>query len=152
MVEVENLIGSQYDDFLTGNAGNNVLAGGAGFDVLTGGAGADIFQFDYAERGNQSVDGQAYADSVVDFSSAEGDKIDLSRIDANTGTAGNQEFHFIGGGDFTGAAGELRVVVPDNAQGYVHVEADINGDGAADLIIQVSGDFDHDWSANDFMM
>ena len=98
--------------------------------------------------------GQAYADSIVDFSSAEGDKIDLSRIDADTGTTGNQDFHFIGGGDFTGAAGELRVVVPDNAssQDYVHVEADINGDGTADLVIQVNGDFDHDWSANDFMM
>ena len=41
---IENLIGSRYNDDLTGDTGNNVLRGGAGDDVLIGGAGADRLQ------------------------------------------------------------------------------------------------------------
>ena len=41
---IENLIGSRYNDALTGDTGNNVLRGGAGDDVLIGGAGADRLQ------------------------------------------------------------------------------------------------------------
>ena len=37
----ENLIGSQFDDVLTGNAAANLLTGGDGNDRLTGGAGAN---------------------------------------------------------------------------------------------------------------
>ena len=37
----ENLIGSQFDDVLTGNSAANLLTGGDGNDRLTGGAGAD---------------------------------------------------------------------------------------------------------------
>jgi len=61
LVNVENLIGSAYDDHLRGNSlsndlngdagndqlegrdGNDTLTGGAGNDTLTGGAGADLF-------------------------------------------------------------------------------------------------------------
>jgi serralysin len=40
----ENLVGSAYDDNLTGNAGNNVLVGGyGGGDMLTGGDGNDTY-------------------------------------------------------------------------------------------------------------
>ena len=42
LVNVENLLGSAYDDTLTGNAGVNRLNGGAGNDALDGGAGNDI--------------------------------------------------------------------------------------------------------------
>jgi Ca2+-binding RTX toxin-like protein len=38
---IENAIGSGYDDVLSGNDGNNVLDGGAGDDLLDGGAGDD---------------------------------------------------------------------------------------------------------------
>ena len=38
---VENLIGSDHGDTLTGDGGDNMLDGGDGNDVLTGGAGAD---------------------------------------------------------------------------------------------------------------
>lgn len=52
---VENLIGSAFDDVLTGNHNGNRLDGGAGNDTLTGGAGADVSVF----RGG--------ADVVTDF-------------------------------------------------------------------------------------
>ena len=38
---VENVLGSRYDDTLTGNADGNFLAGEAGDDILSGGAGND---------------------------------------------------------------------------------------------------------------
>ena len=41
---IENLIGSDHSDFLTGNRGSNAIAGGKGDDILTGnGAADDIF-------------------------------------------------------------------------------------------------------------
>ncbi|BCW88357.1 hypothetical protein sos41_14960 [Alphaproteobacteria bacterium SO-S41] len=42
---IENLLGSQFGDTLTGNAGANVITGGSGADRLTGGGGADSFAF-----------------------------------------------------------------------------------------------------------
>ncbi len=81
-----------------------MLRGGAGKDTLTGGIGGDRFVF--AATGD-SVTG-ANADRITDFSRAQGDRIDLSAIDANTGAAGNQAFTFIGSGAFTHHAGQLR--------------------------------------------
>jgi Ca2+-binding RTX toxin-like protein len=40
---IENLIGTDFNDVLTGNAGSNVLAGGGGNDLLIGGAGNDVY-------------------------------------------------------------------------------------------------------------
>ncbi|RAU56017.1 retention module-containing protein [Pseudomonas sp. RIT412] len=42
LVNIQNLIGSNYDDHLTGDQGANLLNGGMGNDVLNGGAGDDI--------------------------------------------------------------------------------------------------------------
>ena len=41
LINVENLIGSDFGDILTGDGNANVLDGGAGNDLLTGGSGAD---------------------------------------------------------------------------------------------------------------
>ncbi len=41
LISIENLIGSNFNDTLTGNSSANVLNGGAGNDVLNGGAGRD---------------------------------------------------------------------------------------------------------------
>src|SRR5437773_2191969 len=41
LLNIENVIGSAFDDVLTGNALANVLTGGAGNDTLNGGSGAD---------------------------------------------------------------------------------------------------------------
>ena len=40
--DIENLIGSAFDDTLLGNDQNNVISGGAGSDAIDGGGGADI--------------------------------------------------------------------------------------------------------------
>ncbi len=53
---------------LIGGFGNDILSGGGGNDLLTGGAGADSFRFGTGFN----------ADTISDFSAAEGDRIDVS--------------------------------------------------------------------------
>ena len=107
--------GNALANTLTGNTGNNVLDGGAGSDTLSGGKGVDRLsggldadKFDF----NAIVDSIVGADRdlVLDFNRGEGDRIDLSTIDANTLLSGNQVFAFVGSASFSGAAGQLRAV------------------------------------------
>ena len=105
-----------------------MLWGSVGVDVLIGGAGIDRFYFtdvnDSGARGNG-------ADEIVDFSAVEGDKIDVSAIDADLNTAGNQAFTFIGNNNNFFAAGQVRF-----NGGFV--EGDVNGDLVADFRIHVN--------------
>ncbi len=70
----DELRGGSGNDILNGGNGNDILVGGAGNDTLTGGAGADVFRWELADRG---VAGTPATDTVADFSTAQGDKIDL---------------------------------------------------------------------------
>ncbi|WP_186002582.1 M10 family metallopeptidase C-terminal domain-containing protein [Mycobacterium sp. KBS0706] len=153
LVAIENLSGGQGWDQLYGNAGANVLqgwngndllVGRGGKDTLTGGAGADRFQFTAI---GDSVVG-ANADRITDFSHAQGDKIDLSGIDANSAVAGDQGFSFIGSGAFTHHAGELRAAV--TSPGVTTIAGDVNGDGVSDFHIQLTGAFA--LQASDFVL
>lgn len=134
---VNVLKGLDGNDAMDGLRGNDVLVGGRGSDYMLGGVGADRFDFNAI---NESVVG-ANRDLIDDFSHAQGDRIDLATIDANTRTSGNQAFSFIGDADFASRAGQLRF---DDGI----VSGDVNGDGRADFQIAVttsthlvSGDF-----------
>jgi Ca2+-binding RTX toxin-like protein len=124
------LFGGAGHDTLTAGDGADLLVGGARADGLTGGAGADTFRYDAA---GDSIAGAE--DLIGDFQTGL-DKIDLSRIDADSATAGDQAFHWIGSNAFSGggapSAGELRVY--ENG-GYGWIEGDTDGDGLADLVI-----------------
>jgi Ca2+-binding RTX toxin-like protein len=48
-VAIENLIGSQYDDTLTGNGSANVLEGARGNDLISGGGGNDTASYAHAK-------------------------------------------------------------------------------------------------------
>ena len=126
------LSGGAGADTLSGGQGNDHLIGGTGADRLIGGAGADVFVFQTLRDSTVIAAGR---DTIVDFRSAQGDKIDLSDLDANTGIAGDQAFSLIGTGSFTGTAGELRLAT--SALKTV-VLGDVDGDGAADFAIQVN--------------
>ena len=102
------LTGLDGNDPLDGGDGDDVLVGGNGADSLNGGAGADRFDFNAT---SESPSG-AGRDLIIGFDglgAASGDLIDVSTIDARTGTSGNQAFIFMGTGAFTGS-GQIRVV------------------------------------------
>lgn len=124
---IENLTGSNFNDTLSGNNGPNVIEGGLGKDTMTGLGGVDTFMF---SRLADSVVG-ANRDVITDFTTRV-DRINLSRIDANTALAGDQPFTFIGASPFSGAPGQLRF-----AAGVL--SGDVNGDRTADFEIGLSG-------------
>jgi Ca2+-binding RTX toxin-like protein len=127
----DRLVGLAGRDDLLGGGGDDILNGGGGADRLSGGAGADVFVFD---RGNAPV--PAAIDAITDFSHDAGDRIDLRKIDANAGIAGDQGFTFIGKGAFTGAAGELRYILTDSG---LTIEGDVDGDAMAEILIRLDG-------------
>ncbi len=77
-VTVENLIGSNFADILTGSTGDNEIYGGAGNDIISGGDGDDsLFGQDGADRlsggaGNDTLAGGAGADV---FTGGTGDNV-----------------------------------------------------------------------------
>ncbi|MDB5441591.1 MAG: hypothetical protein JWM33_4018, partial [Caulobacteraceae bacterium] len=125
------LAGGAGNDLLSGGAGDDVLNGGVGTDQMTGGAGADIFVFNAMNQFSAT----ATLDLIVDFHTAEGDKIDLSGLDADSGASGDQAFHLLGTRAFTGHAGDLRY---DISHGTATVYGDVNGDGVADFAFRMS--------------
>jgi serralysin len=112
------------NDYLYGGAGHDQLIGSSGADVLEGGAGNDLFIFRLT---SDSL--PFFRDTIRDFTPGQ-DLIDLRSIDANLGQAGDQIFAYIGGGLFSGIAGEL------NYRNSV-LAADVNGDGLADFEVNM---------------
>jgi Ca2+-binding RTX toxin-like protein len=127
------IVGGAGNDTLSGGAGNDTLIGGAGSDSLNGGVGNDRFDFDLV---SDSPAGPALRDSIVGGFSHGSDLIDLATIDANSLVGGNQAFSFISSAAFSGVAGQLRYT---NYGGNVIIDADVNGDSAADMQILVAG-------------
>lgn len=122
---------------MLGVAGIDTLIGSTGKDILSGGADADTFSFFFTSDSGKTAKTR---DVITDFNHAEGDKIDLSVIDAIKGTVGNDPFHLTvnsGLGGFTHSAGELRIA---STTGGSIVSGDVNGDGKPDFSILVRGD------------
>jgi Ca2+-binding RTX toxin-like protein len=147
LVNVENILllgtgaftalGNSLNNSITGNGQNNILDGGAGADTLTGGAGSDTFVFGAV---NQMGTG-ANRDVITDFSSLQGDKIDLTKFDADLLQGGFNGFTFIGANEFTGA-GQVRFV--DHV-----LSGNVSGNAGADFEIQLVGV--NTFSANDLV-
>ena len=126
----DTLLGDKKANALTGGAGDDLLTGAAGADLLTGGLGADHFIYVALTDSTVRAGGQ---DVITDFSHADGDLIDLSALDADTGDGADTAFHLVAGG-FTHHAGELMQTA--QAGGYL-IRGDVNGDGATDFAILV---------------
>jgi Ca2+-binding RTX toxin-like protein len=124
------LIGGGGSDVLIGGAKDDWISGGTGSNSLKGGGGADTFYF--VDQGVFS-----FGDSINDLTSI--DRIDLSAFDANRNTAGDDAFAFIGQAAFHHVAGELRVET-DYSGGWT-IQGDTNGDGIADVYIDVASNF-----------
>lgn len=121
----DQLTGGAGNDLVNGLDGDDVLIGGAGRNEFIGGIGADRFVFN---NGDTSGTDWGTADRIFGFNSAQGDRIDLSGMDAIAG-GGDDAFSFIGTAAFTGAAGQLRY----DTAGVLY--GDTNGDGLADFAI-----------------
>ena len=132
------------DSTLYGGDGDDQLHAGHRGAIIDGGAGADImwgatqhpdnittFVFDSV---SDFGDGKGHWDDIVRFNKF--DRIDLTRIDADTVQDGHQPFTFIGTAAFDGHAGEVRYQ-SDGAGGSV-VLGDVNGDGVADFELLVN--------------
>ena len=130
----DRLLGGSGTDTLLGEQGNDRLQGDLGADRLGGGTGADTFVF---ARASDSRIEAPQRDVIVDFQRGL-DRIDLSRIDAHPGRAGNQAFDFTGGAAFDAAdrQGDLRL---QRFHDGIVVSVDVDGNGRGDMLIEVHG-------------
>ncbi|CQR87154.1 Ca2+-binding protein, RTX toxin-related [Paracoccus aminovorans] len=115
----DTLRGGGGHDVLGGGAGDDRLEGGAGNDTLTGGAGADSFVFVGLDNFDDSLD------LITDFQTGL-DRIDFSGLNLS----------FIGTDTFS-AAGQIRADLSQPGAGRLLV--DLDGDGRADLTIELTG-------------
>jgi Ca2+-binding RTX toxin-like protein len=141
----EVLLGTASDDIMFGQAGNDVMRGGNGKDQIFGGAGNDRvvggFGLDklYGGAGNdqfvfanlaESATGRA--DVMYDFRN--GDRCNLSQIDANANRAGNNAFVIDAGGGLL--AGEIKLTF--NSSG-TRVDINTDGDAAFEMTLFARG-------------
>jgi Ca2+-binding RTX toxin-like protein len=145
------MFGGAGADTLKGGANADIIDGGGGPDILSGGAGADTFQYratwdsPYVAPSGSTTEG---SDRILDFLPGL-DKIDLSLIDADPNTPGDQAFTWISG-SFDGGAGRLGVSFQGNGVWAVH--GDIDGDFSADIQIFVTVPNGQPLTASDFIL
>lgn len=126
----DTIIGNEFANTIRGNAGNDTIDGGRGADTIYGGSGADTFRYDELLDSTSSAQ-----DRILDFTSGT-DKIDFSRIDANSSAAGDQAFTRVS--SFSGVAGQA-VFSYNASTGFTTISLDGNGDRVADLVLTVNG-------------
>ena len=127
---IENVMAGAANDTIVANSSVNVMAGGLGNDTFV------FFTI-----------GAADGDTISDFQA--GDKIDLSGIDANMLSGGNQDFVLMDQPVFT-AAGQVIFRHEQRADGeYTVLEGNVDGDNAADFSIELAGR--HTLKTSDFI-
>ncbi len=134
--------GSVEADILIGNGGKDRLTGLGGGDLLSGGRGADYFVFKL-----KAQQGSGLVDTITDFNGEQGDRIKIKGAETFAGSTG-----------FSGQPGEVNFVswIVDLMPGskfkpHIHqggmISADSDGDGSADLMIELPGvvSVDSEW-------
>ena len=124
------LFGGLGNDTLSGFEAGDRLVGGAGQDTLTGGTGRDSFVFDAPVN-----TGGAIVDTITDFSSAQLDRIELSKavFAGLAGAAGTTltESAFFSSATATGANDTSDRVIYNTTTGALYYDADGSGGTAA---------------------
>ncbi len=137
------LFGGKASDTLKGGAQADLIHGNLGADTLAGNGGSDAFRYQNVAESNSGS-----TDHILDFTPGT-DKIELDRIDADALAAGNQAFTWIGSNAFSNQVGQLRAY---EQSGTWFVEGDVNGDGAADLVIALTLQGPEPLGAGDFLL
>ena len=127
--------GNGLNNVITGNGGDNVLAGLGGSDTLTGGAGADSFVFQAEDLRMSGLGETMSRDRILDFSLADGDRIDLSGIDA---IAGGADDAFTVVAAFNKQAGQATLTW-NGATDVTVLRLDVDGDGRPDHEVTING-------------
>ena len=150
----DKLYGQQGNDVIQGGARNDWIGGGTGADTLQGGTGADLFFYsrsvDSTTRTTeqirlvtQDLDDTAGVDTILDFNPAEGDRIDISRIDAfdqsRDGFNDNASFTVVNGPST--AAGTAWVVYDPNQAGHATLYLNQDGGDQAEFQLEIYGTF-----------
>ena len=143
-------------DYLFGNNGNDEIHGGGGDDQIEGGKGADLLWGDDGadtfayESVDDSPNSDGAFDTIKDFSSSEGDKIDLVAFLGDDSDFDTHTDDLVWGGMAAVGGGTPSAWYEINTTEHnTYVYADVNGDGAADLKIRLIGE--HNLDANDFL-
>lgn len=136
------LAGGPGGDVLSGSGGDDIIYGAGGRDVFDGGAGSDTFLYLSADESRPG----GGRDLIRGWDSS--DRIDVSAIDAATQTAGHQGFTYLGEGSTSRSvdAGGLKFY---HVNGNTYIVGDVNGDGKADIQIEIAGT--HDLTADNFI-
>jgi hypothetical protein len=121
-----HIFGGAGNDTLTGGANGDLIYGGGGADRLVGNGGPDVFQYRSA---SESAPG---AHDFIEFFERGADKIDLSLIDADPNTPGDQAFRLSHSDPGTGA-----VLTVSTSRFDPFIAADVDGDGVRDLYIEL---------------
>ncbi|MBN1279883.1 MAG: S8 family serine peptidase [Chlorobiaceae bacterium] len=137
----DTLVGNSGNDTLKGGDGNDNITGSRGTDLLFGGEGSDTFIFNSITEAGIGEN----RDIIADFSP--GDRINLSAIDANIYSSGNQAFIPVIAEAFSGIRGQLCITSENDNK---IVTGDVNGDRIADFEIMVLGV--DSLTANDFVL
>lgn len=165
-ISIENLIGSQFNDWLTGSHGDNIIRGGDGNDRVVGLKGNDRL---FGDDGDDILDGGedddylsggAGRDKLIGglgrdiFHGGPGGDLFIFNGAADTPPGKNRDTildfepgvdrlsirgmgtRFIGPAKFSGAAGEIRA---RSVLSDTILSGDIDGDGIADWEIVLSG-------------
>ncbi len=130
------LIGNDYANTLKGLGGNDILLGGDSADILIGGTGKDIFRFVAAASSIPgALDKIKAGDGAVAFEKPGGklgDRIDVSKIDADATLSGIQ--HFKWGGTATKTKGYLWAA---NVGTETHILGNTDSDAAAEFEVAI---------------
>jgi autotransporter-associated beta strand protein len=139
------LVGGDLVDYIDGGDGADKITGEGGADILFGGQGADVFKF----LGVSDAGTDADADTIGDFLSGT-DRLNFRQIDTDPLAGGDQAFAFIGTTAFgAGGAAQIRYV---NLGADLRVEADVDGDGVADMHVLLAGAGAQVLTAADFVL
>jgi serralysin len=143
--DIDQIRGGTLGDIINGGSGDDKIIGFGGADTITGGSGAD--QFRYLLTTDSGFG--AARDQITDFAIGS-DRLNFSFFDADPLTAGDQAFNFVGTAAFTATGiGQVRYVT---SGADILVQADVNGDGVADMEIVLQGIGGGTLTAGDFIL